>query len=54
MIEFFSHYVPWLGITPAAMLTTIFGAFCVTFVVIRCWGRLVDDFGTAGGMMAAG
>jgi hypothetical protein len=54
MIGFFSYYVPWLGMTPAAILTTVFGAFCVTFVVIRCWGKLVVDFGPAGGMMAAG
>jgi len=54
MTGFFSHYIAWLGMTPAAIVTTIFGAFCVTFVVIRCWGKLVDDFGPAGGMMAAG
>jgi hypothetical protein len=54
MVEFLTHYVDWLGMTPAALVTTIFGAFCVTFVVIRCWGKLVDDFGPIGGMMAAG
>jgi len=54
MVEFLTHYVDWLGMTPAALVTTIFGAFCVTFVVIRCWGKLVDDFSPIGGMMAAG
>src|SRR5271157_5518188 len=40
--------------SPVSVLTTVFGAFCVTFVVIICWSRLVDDFGAIGGMMAAG
>ena len=54
MYEWMSHYVDWLGMSPVSVLTTVFGAFCVTFVVIICWGRLVEDFGPIGGMMAAG
>jgi hypothetical protein len=53
MYEFLSHYVSWLGMSPANVITTVFGSFCVTFVVIICWGRLVQDFGPIGGMMAA-
>ncbi len=54
MYNFMAQQVDWLGMSPAGVLTTIFGAFCVTFVVIVCWGRLVEDFGPAGGMLAAG
>jgi hypothetical protein len=54
MFEFMSHSINWLGMSPASIVTTVFGAFCVTFVVIVCWGRLVKDFGPIGGMLAAG
>ena len=54
MLEWAAHYIDWLGMSPVSVLTTVFGAFCVTFVVIICWSRLVDDFGAIGGMMAAG
>jgi hypothetical protein len=54
MVDFLSHYNGWLGMPPVSLLTTIFGAFAVTFAVIICWSRLVEDFGPIGGMMAAG
>ena len=53
MIAFLSTYYDAIGMTPAGILTTIFGSFCVTFVVIICWGKLVEDFGPAGGMLSA-
>ena len=31
--------------SPVSVITTIFGGFCVAFVVIICWGKLVEDFG---------
>jgi len=37
----------------AGILTTIAGAFFVTFVVIICWGKMVEDFGPVGGMLCA-
>ncbi|MGD0903800.1 MAG: hypothetical protein ABR924_12755 [Terracidiphilus sp.] len=54
MVDFLSHYIGWLGMPPVSVLTTVFGAFAVTFAVIVCWSRLVKDFGPIGGMMAAG
>ncbi|MGA3100029.1 MAG: hypothetical protein ABSF25_26550, partial [Bryobacteraceae bacterium] len=48
-----SHYAASIGMPPVSILTTIFGAFCVAFAVIICWGRLVEDFGPIGGMFAA-
>jgi hypothetical protein len=53
MYEMMSQYAGAIGMPPVSILTTIFGAFCVTFTVIICWGRLVEDFGPIGGMMAA-
>jgi hypothetical protein len=46
MYEMMSHYAGAIGMPPV-------GAFCVAFTVIICWGRLVEDFGAIGGMMAA-
>jgi len=54
MFEWAAHYIDWLGMSPVSVVTTVFGAFSVTFVVIICWSRLVEDFGPIGGMMAAG
>ncbi len=54
MIEWMVQYVPAIGMAPVSVITTVFGAFAVTFVAIVCWRRLVDDFGPAGGMLAAG
>lgn len=53
MHEFLAAYIPAIGMAPVSVITTIFGAFCVTFVVIICWGKLVEDFGPAGGMLSA-
>lgn len=53
MHAFLATYIDWLGMSPVSVITTIFGAFCVTFAVIICWGRLVEDFGPAGGMLSA-
>ena len=53
MYEMMSQYAGAIGMPPVSILTTIFGAFCVTFTVIICWGRLVEDFGPIGGMLAA-
>ena len=54
MLKWLSTYNEWLGLYNAAIITTIFGAFCAAFVVILCWERLVKDFGPLGGMMASG
>jgi len=54
MIDFMTHSIDWLGMSPVSVVTTVFGAFCVTFAVIICWGKLVEDFGPIGGMLAAG
>jgi len=53
MYEWMAQYSAALGMLPVSVLTTIFGAFCVAFVVIVCWGKLVEDFGPIGGMTAA-
>ena len=52
MYEWMSRYVDAIGMSPASVVTTVFGAFCVAFVVIICWGKLVEDFGPAGGFIA--
>ena len=54
MYSFLVRDLPWFGMPPVSIVTTIFGAFCVAFVVIICWPKLVEDFGPIGGMMAAG
>ena len=53
MHEFLSTYCEAIGMAPVSAITTIFGAFCVAFVVIICWGKLVEDFGPAGGILCA-
>lgn len=52
-VKFMSTYNESIGMPPVSVITTIFGAFCVTFTLILCWGKLVEDFGAAGGMIAA-
>ena len=42
-----------LGMYNAAIITSIFGAFCVTFAVLICWPKLVKDFGPIGGFLSA-
>lgn len=53
MIQWLSTFNPALGMPPVSIITTIFGSFCVTFVVIICWPKLVRDFGPIGGFMCA-
>ena len=52
MEALFGAYVPFMGMTVASMTTTIFGAFIFGFIVITCWGQLVEKVGIAGGWMA--
>lgn len=53
LIVWLKEYNELLGMHNVAIFTTIFGAFCVAFVVIISWGKLVEDFGPLGGMLAA-
>lgn len=53
MQEYLSTYNAAIGMPPVSVITSIFGAFCVAFVVIICWGKLVEDFGPAGGILCA-
>jgi hypothetical protein len=53
MMEWLSTYNETLGMHHVSIFTTIFGSFCVAFTVIICWEKLVQDFGPAGGMLAA-
>ena len=53
MSQWLSIYNETLGMHNAAVLTTIFGSFCVAFAVAICWGKLVEDFGPAGGILSA-
>ena len=53
MYEFLSTYNAIIGMPPISVITTIFGAFCVAFAVIICWGKLVEDFGPGGGILCA-
>jgi hypothetical protein len=54
MLEWTAQYLPSIGMSPVSVVTTVFGAFAVSFVAIVCWRKLVEDFGPAGGMLAAG
>ena len=53
MISWLQTYNEALGMYHAAIITSIFGAFCVTFAVLICWPKLVKDFGPIGGFLAA-
>lgn len=53
MNEWLMTYNELLGMYNAGILTSIFGAFAVTFTVLMCWPKLVKDFGAIGGFMAA-
>ena len=54
MGAFLGTYIEAIGMTPAAVITTIFGMFVFVFVVNLCWGRMVEDFGPYAGLMAGG
>ncbi len=40
--------------TAQMIIGTLAGAFIFPFFICMAWGRLVDDFGPAGGWLAAG
>jgi hypothetical protein len=51
---FLGQNIEAIGMTPAAIMTTVFGMFVFVFVVNLCWGRMVEDFGPYAGIFAAG
>jgi len=53
MVDWLSTFNSTLGMYHAQIITTIFGAFCVTFAVCICWPKMVETFGPIGGMMCA-
>ncbi len=53
MIDFLSTYSEVIGMTPASAITSIFGAFLVTFAVVVTWPKLVQAFGPIGGILSA-
>ena len=53
MSAWLQTYNEALGMYHAGIVTSIFGAFCVTFAVLMCWPKLVKDFGPIGGFLAA-
>ncbi len=53
MADWLMTYNETLGMYHAAIITTIAGAFFVAFTVIIAWGKMVEDFGPAGGMLCA-
>jgi hypothetical protein len=53
MSEWLNTYNEFLGMYHAGIITSIFGAFAVTFTVLLCWPKLVKDFGAIGGFIAA-
>lgn len=53
MNEWLQTYNEWFGMYHAGIITSIFGAFAVTFTVLLAWPKLVKDFGAIGGFMAA-
>lgn len=53
MSEWLQTYNEWLGMYHAGIITSIFGAFAVTFTVLMAWPKLVKDFKATGGFMAA-
>ena len=53
MSEWLQTYNEFFGMYHAGIITSIFGAFAVTFTVLMSWPKLVKDFGPIGGFMAA-
>ena len=45
MSEWLQTYNEMFGMYHAGIITTIFGAFAVTFTVLMSWPKLVKDFG---------
>jgi len=54
MSEWLQTYNEFFGMYHAGIITSIFGAFAVTFTVLMSWPKLVKDFGPIGGFMAGG
>ena len=52
MTDWLQTYNEAIGMYNAGIITTFFGAFAATFVVIIAWGKLVEDFGPIGGFIA--
>lgn len=53
LVEWLSTYNETIGMSPASVVTTIFGAFCFAFTASLCWSKLTEDFRAAGGLLAA-
>ena len=53
MVEWLSTFNATMGMYNAHIITTIAGAFFVTFAVCICWGKMIETFGPIGGMMCA-
>lgn len=53
MSEWLQTYNELFGMYNAGIITTIFGAFGFTFVLMITWPKFVKDFGTIGGFIAA-
>ncbi|MCD8042697.1 MAG: hypothetical protein LUH10_06495 [Tannerellaceae bacterium] len=53
MSEWLQTYNELFGMYHAGIITSIFGAFAVSFTVLLCWPKLVNDFGAKGGFIAA-
>ena len=51
MSEWLQTYNEMFGMYHAGIITTIFGAFAVTFTVLMSWPKLVKDFGPIGGFI---
>ena len=45
MSEWLQTYNEFFGMYHAGIITSIFGAFAVTFTVLMSWPKLVKDFG---------
>ena len=43
MSEWLQTYNEWLGMYNAGIITSIFGAFAVTFTVLMSWPKLVTS-----------
>lgn len=53
MTDWLSTFNESLGMHHAAVITTLFGAFAVSFTVCISWPKMVETFGPAGGMACA-
>jgi len=51
MADWLSTYNESIGLHNASIITTIFGAFCVSFAIAICWPKLVELYGALGGIL---